>query len=86
MEVTGGRSAAVGYLGPPEVDFSESHQIAYLASEMPVFASKKFFDPMVGRSMTLARHRPPRADFSECSQIVHLGPVPETFTAVNFSI
>ena len=38
-----GRSAAVGYLGPPEVDFSETHRYTYLALEMPFFALKNIF-------------------------------------------
>ena len=38
-----GRSAAVGYLGPPEVDFSETHRYTYLALEMPFFRTEKYF-------------------------------------------
>ena len=34
---TGDRSETVGYLGPPEADFLESRQIAYLTPEKPKF-------------------------------------------------
>ena len=42
----GGRSAAVECLGPPRVDFQETHRIAYLAPEMPNFAPKKKFQTL----------------------------------------
>ena len=46
---TGGRSATVGYLGQPESDFSDSHQIAYLAPKRPIFTLKKIFARVAGR-------------------------------------
>ena len=38
---TEGRSATVGYPGPPEANFSESPQIPYLGPKMPIFRQKK---------------------------------------------
>ena len=42
MKSLGNQSACHG-LGPPKVDFLETHKIAYLAQEMPNFALKYFF-------------------------------------------
>ena len=39
---TWGRSATIGYLGPPKVDFSETQQIAYLDLKRYVFDPKNF--------------------------------------------
>ena len=41
VRIWGGRSAIVGYLGPPEVRFTESRGIAYLGSERSIYALKK---------------------------------------------
>ena len=46
VEITGVRSAAVGCFRLPEVDFSETNQIAYLALKMPNFASKIIFQTL----------------------------------------
>ena len=72
MEITGGQSTAVACLGPPEVDFSETQRIAYLAQKIPIVAARKKYDPIVGRSTTLTFLWPLRMDFSEWSQIAYL--------------
>ena len=73
-EITGGRSTTVRRLKLPKVDFSETHQIAYLAPEMPIFAPRKNFYPLAGPSMTLACLWPPQTDFSEWHQIAYFDP------------
>ena len=70
-EIMRSRSAAVGCLGIPKVDFSETHRIAYLAPEMPNFAPKKFFRHY---SRPVDDPRVPRTNFSEYHQIAYLDP------------
>ena len=52
---TWGQSVAVGWLWHPEVNFSESHQIAYLSSERSIYAQKKIrqYSWSVDDSLTL---------------------------------
>ena len=80
---TGGRSATVGYLGPSKADFSETHQIAYLAYKRPILTPKIFLS-RYSRSTTPACLGSPQSDFSKFHQIAYLSPISPIFVQKKF--